>query len=65
MSLSPTGVVMCIHFFIRLQNAAELDATYSLPPDLAVNLMLLDAIYNYKNVTTDYRGAYYKTRDET
>ena len=63
--MSQTGLVMCIHFFTRLQKAAELDVTYSLPPDLAVNLMLLDAIYNDKNVTLDYRGVYYKTRDET
>ena len=28
---------MFIYFFTRLQNATEMDATYLLPPDPAVN----------------------------
>ena len=54
---------MCIHFFTRLQNATEVNATYSLSSD--PQLMLLDTIYiNHKNVTTDYGRARYKNLGE-
>ena len=37
-SMSQTVLVMCIHFFTRLQNAMAVDATYSLPLGLAVSI---------------------------
>ena len=39
--MSQTALVMCIYFFIKLQNSVEVDATYSLPSDQAVNATYL------------------------
>ena len=64
--MSQTALVLCIHFFIKLQNSVEVDATYSLPSDPAVNATYLaSSLINHKNAITDYREACYKTWDET
>ena len=64
--MSQTALVMCIHFFIQLQNSVVVDATYSLPSDSAINATYLaSSLINHKNANTDYREAHYKTRDET
>ena len=56
---------MCIHFFTKLQNATEVDASYSSLPDPPVNAnWVMPSIINHKNVTTDYIKAHYKTRDD-
>ena len=34
--MSQTVLLICIYFFTRLQNATEVDATYSLLPDPVV-----------------------------
>ena len=64
--MSQTALVMYIHFFIKLQNSVEVDATYSLLSDPAVNASYLwSFLIKHKNATTDYREARYKTWDET
>ena len=51
--------------FTRLQNATEVDATCSLPPDPVVGTDLTPLIINHKKFTMEYRGAYYKAQDIT
>ena len=62
--MSQSVLVMCIHFFTRLQYTTEVNTTYSLSSD--PQLILLDTVYiNHKNVTTDYGRARCKTLGET
>ena len=51
--------------FPWLQSATEVDATYSLPPELIFASYLIPSIINNENVTVNYRGANYNTQDET